>query len=554
MYQAVVDDLLRDADEAEGIDRRGRVLAGLLRLKQVCNHPAHYLGDGSPLGGRSGKLTRVEELLDEILAEGDRVLCFTQFAEWGHLLQPYLARRFGTEPLWLHGGVSRKKRDDMVERFQGPKATGPPILLVSLKAGGTGLNLTAASHVIHLDRWWNPAVEDQATDRAYRIGQRRTVLVHKLVTRRHGGGADRRDDRPQAGAGRAGRRHGRGLAHLAVDRRASRPRRARRRRGGGRLMAGRGSSGSWRGAEARGPWFEPSVPRPVEGGLATSKQRGAMAATWWSQRFVQVLESYGLGARMQRGRRYARQGQVISLDVDAGLVTARVQGSRATPYRVEIAWPALGSAVWTSVASAFAARAGFAARLLAGEVPPDLEAVFESAGVPLFPRRWSDLRAHCSCPDWENPCKHLAAVLYVFADRLDDDPWLLLAWRGRDREAVLGGLRVQRRPAARPRDDRLPAWWPFQAGAPSPAADEQRGLGPGRPGHGGTRSFRLGAPPARSADGHGPWHARDRPARSGLRGVRCIGRPSRGAHGDGGHDLVGGHASSNRFVSLFGVT
>ena len=182
LYQAVVDDLLRDADEAEGIDRRGRVLAGLLRLKQVCNHPAHYLADGSPLGGRSGKLTRVEELLDEILAEGDRVLCFTQFAEWGHLLQPYLARRFGTEPLWLHGGVSRKKRDDLVERFQGPKATAPPILLVSLKAGGTGLNLTAASHVIHLDRWWNPAVEDQATDRAYRIGQRRTVLVHKLVS------------------------------------------------------------------------------------------------------------------------------------------------------------------------------------------------------------------------------------------------------------------------------------------------------------------------------------------------------------------------------------
>lgn len=240
-------------------------------------------------------------------------------------------------------------------------------------------------------------------------------------------------------------------------------------------MAGRGSSGSWRGAEARGPWFEPSVPRPVEGGLATSKQRGAMAATWWSQRFVQVLESYGLGARMQRGRRYARQGQVISLDVEAGLVTARVQGSRATPYRVEIAWPALGSAEWTSVASAFAARAGFAARLLAGEVPPDLEAVFESAGVPLFPRQWSHLRAHCSCPDWENPCKHLAAVLYVFADRLDDDPWLLLAWRGRDRKAVLGGLRVQRRPAAGPRDDRLPAWWPFQAGAPSPAADGSAG-------------------------------------------------------------------------------
>ena len=125
--------------------------------------------------------TRVDELLDEILADGDRVLCFTQFAEWGHLLQPYLARRFGTEPLWLHGGVSRSKRDEMVQRFQSPEPGAPPIFLVSLKAGGTGLNLTAASHVIHLDRWWNPAVEDQATDRAYRIGQERTVLVHKLV-------------------------------------------------------------------------------------------------------------------------------------------------------------------------------------------------------------------------------------------------------------------------------------------------------------------------------------------------------------------------------------
>src|SRR5512144_533674 len=149
-------------------------------------------------------------------------------------------------------------------------------------------------------------------------------------------------------------------------------------------MARRGSSGAWRGEARRGPWSEPSVPRPVEGGLVTSKQRGAMAATWWSQRFVQVLESYGLGARMQRGRRYARQGQVITLDVDAGLLIAEVQGSRAEPYRVTINWPALEPPAWTSVASAFALRAGFVARLLAGEVPPDLETVFESVGETLF--------------------------------------------------------------------------------------------------------------------------------------------------------------------------
>ena len=180
LYRAVVDDLLTDADETEGINRRGRVLAGLLRLKQVCNHPAHFLADGSPLGSRSGKLTRAEELLEEILSEGEKVLCFTQFAAWGDLLVPHFQRRFGVEALWLHGGVRRKARDEMVARFGDPD--GPPLFLLSLKAGGTGLNLTAASHVIHLDRWWNPAVEDQATDRAYRIGQRRAVQVHKLVT------------------------------------------------------------------------------------------------------------------------------------------------------------------------------------------------------------------------------------------------------------------------------------------------------------------------------------------------------------------------------------
>lgn len=180
LYQAVVDDLLEKAESTDGMDRRGIVLSGIARLKQVCNHPAHFLRDGSPLAHRSGKLTRVEELLDEILDAGDKVLCFTQFAEWGELLVPHFARRYGFEPLWLHGGVRRPVRDAMVAAFQSPD--GPPLFLLSLKAGGTGLNLTAASHVIHLDRWWNPAVEDQATDRAYRIGQRKSVLVHKLVT------------------------------------------------------------------------------------------------------------------------------------------------------------------------------------------------------------------------------------------------------------------------------------------------------------------------------------------------------------------------------------
>jgi len=180
LYQAVVEELLSAADEKEGIDRRGAVLAGLTKLKQVCNHPALLLGDGSPLPGRSGKLTRIEELLEEILESGDRALAFTQYRTWGDMLVPHLSRRFGVDALWLHGGVPRPQRDEMVNRFQSDD--GPPLMLISLRAGGTGLTLTRATHVIHLDRWWNPAVEDQATDRAHRIGQARSVFVHRLVS------------------------------------------------------------------------------------------------------------------------------------------------------------------------------------------------------------------------------------------------------------------------------------------------------------------------------------------------------------------------------------
>ncbi|WP_347352697.1 DEAD/DEAH box helicase [Intrasporangium sp.] len=179
LYQSVVDDMMVKIESSEGIARRGNVLAAMARLKQVCNHPAQVLHDRSPVGRRSGKVIRLEELLEEILAEGDRVLLFTQFTEFAELLLPHLAARFGTDVAYLHGGTSRQRRDELVQRFASEQ--GPPVFLLSLKAGGTGLNLTAANHVIHLDRWWNPAVENQATDRAFRIGQRRTVQVRKFV-------------------------------------------------------------------------------------------------------------------------------------------------------------------------------------------------------------------------------------------------------------------------------------------------------------------------------------------------------------------------------------
>ncbi|MDF9816799.1 DEAD/DEAH box helicase [Streptomyces sp. SPB162] len=179
LYQAVVTDLLEQIKESRGIERKGLVLASLTKLKQVCNHPAQFAHDGSPLAGRSGKVARLEETLEEALAEGDKTLCFTQFAEFGSLLRGHLAERLDTDVLFLHGGVPQRARDEMIKRFQ--DRDGPSVFLLSLKAGGTGLNLTAANQVIHVDRWWNPAVEEQATDRAFRIGQRRDVQVRKFV-------------------------------------------------------------------------------------------------------------------------------------------------------------------------------------------------------------------------------------------------------------------------------------------------------------------------------------------------------------------------------------
>ena len=182
LYQATVTTLLDDEGLGEGFSRQGRVLKLLTALKQICNHPAQYLGEPGPLRGRSGKLARATEMLAEVVAAGDRALIFTQYREMGELLARHLnaALRLPAVP-FLHGGVARKARDAMVEAFQTDDGA-PPLLIVSLKAGGTGLNLTRATHVLHYDRWWNPAVEDQATDRAYRIGQTKTVNVHKLVT------------------------------------------------------------------------------------------------------------------------------------------------------------------------------------------------------------------------------------------------------------------------------------------------------------------------------------------------------------------------------------
>ncbi len=192
LYQAVVQDVMQKIESSAGMERRGLVLSMLMQLKQICNHPVQYLhqvGKTSEeqasaavgLEGRSGKLDRLVELLEEVLSVGEHALIFTQFAEMGQLLQAALPQLLGCSTLFLYGGTPTKQRDQMVKRFQEDEHS-PPIFILSLKAGGTGLNLTRANHVFHFDRWWNPAVEDQATDRAFRIGQGRNVEVHKFIT------------------------------------------------------------------------------------------------------------------------------------------------------------------------------------------------------------------------------------------------------------------------------------------------------------------------------------------------------------------------------------
>ncbi len=179
LYEKVVQESLAELNRSDGIQRRGLVLALLTRLKQITNHPAHYLKQDGPLTGRSGKLNRITEMLDEAISVGDRALIFTQFVEMGHLLQRHLIETLGVETLFLHGSTPAPQRDKLVQAFQ--SEDGPPVFVLSLRAGGSGLNLTRANHVFHYDRWWNPAVENQATDRAFRIGQLRNVQVHKFV-------------------------------------------------------------------------------------------------------------------------------------------------------------------------------------------------------------------------------------------------------------------------------------------------------------------------------------------------------------------------------------
>ena len=192
-----------------------------------------------------------------------------------------------------------------------------------------------------------------------------------------------------------------------------------------------------------GRWedWPPAKPIRVDGGIRARSKRGAIGEQWWSRRFISVLESYGMSGRLARGRSYARAGQVLDFELSQGKVTARVQGSRVRPYQVRIGVLPLTTAQWRRVQDRLASQALFRAKLLAGEMPREIEEVFAECGTPLFPRSPADLDMHCSCPDWEVPCKHLAAVCYVLAEEFDRDPFGMLAWRGKDRAELLAALR-----------------------------------------------------------------------------------------------------------------
>lgn len=214
--------------------------------------------------------------------------------------------------------------------------------------------------------------------------------------------------------------------------------------------------------------FEHGPRRAAKDGIRARSQRGDIGESWWSKRFITALQAMTDSGRLTRGRSYARTGQVMNLKVEPGHVTARVQGSRPTPYAVSIVLAPFTDEQWARAEAALAGEALFAAALLAGEMPPDVEQAFSAAGLTLFPTQPRELRTSCSCPDAANPCKHVAATYYILAEAFDTDPFLVLAWRGRPRERLLERLRELR--GAVPHDPQ-PSVTPTEEEEPAPAAD-----------------------------------------------------------------------------------
>ena len=327
LYRATVDRWMPRIEEHErSFGRRGAVLAMLSQLKQVCNHPEMLLATGRPLEGRSGKLERLVELLEAMPAD-DKALVFTQYPGFDRLV-PHLHERLGREIGFFHGGLPARARDELVESFSDPG--GPSVLVISIRAGGRGLNLPAANHVFHFDRWWNPAVEQQATDRAYRFGQHKDVFVSQPHLHGDARGADRRVARLEARA----RREGRGgprrrLARRARPRRHPRSRRALADgdRGGGMTMLNDG--------------------RPVF--VETDAER--IGSGPWARWLATAIVPDESSPRAERGRVLARTGHVHSVSLAKTEITARVIGSSGAEYAVGLAADPVAPRVWAAVSA-----------------------------------------------------------------------------------------------------------------------------------------------------------------------------------------------------------
>lgn len=216
-------------------------------------------------------------------------------------------------------------------------------------------------------------------------------------------------------------------------------------------------------------WFPPSVPLEAKGGIKAASKRGGFGESWWAKRWIAVLESFNIGTRLRRGSSYARKGQVLSVDISSGLVVAQVQGSRPRAYDVSIKVKTLPEDQWKQVAESLSTQAIYAAKLLAGEMPTDIEQVFRSSGVSLFPERSTDLSTECSCPDWSNPCKHVAAVYYLLGEAFDKDPFLIFRLRGLDRGAFVGMIEAPSEEAEAPVEPLPSDPEQFWSGKPLPA-------------------------------------------------------------------------------------
>ena len=398
LYEAVVRETMEAIATKQGIERAGLVFKLLTSLKQICNHPAHYLKQhGMPLVGRSGKLAAFDELVDVIVAAGDAMLVFTQYTEMATLLQQHLDAR-GVRSLFLHGGNPVHRREEMVEDFQAGRA---PVFLLSLRAGGTGLTLTRATHVVHYDRWWNPAVEDQATDRAYRIGQDSPVQVHRLIAEgtledRIASLLEKKRELAEAVVGA-----GEGWIADLSDEELS------------QLVMLRAAS-----------MTAPEVP---SAGPAADDDH-----TWWGRAWLVALEQRAQldPNRLPRGRDYARSGAVGELVLAPGEARAEVRGRKRSPYLTRVRVRRFTDDEWDRVLDVICAQLGRAAAMLDGELPPEVTNDLASAGLSLLPGA-GEVGPRCSCPDDADPCKHAAAVCYLVANALDADPFVALLLRGR---------------------------------------------------------------------------------------------------------------------------